>query len=147
MVDKWLKNGDSPLFCYALIERIQAAAHQVYERAETVLIPPVLLDIYELSVCQFEPTAEQFELFCSKYGIDAKPYLHFNKEGKSGEKPAALDPMRNFLHVCLLMLAKKLNVDSSNFKKSPGTGLYMVGGAVYNKAEDLAKAIYEKIAR
>ncbi|MCC7197349.1 hypothetical protein IT413_04115 [Candidatus Peregrinibacteria bacterium] len=146
MIDRWEANGDKPVLCAALIQRMQAATNEVIDRKEDkIFVPKVLLDLYEISASRHENTIDQFQEFCAKYNVDPTKYLEFNQKLAKG-KPVEFERMRTLMHIVLIILCEKLKIDKKIFPSEGTGGLFVVGGLMYAEAEKLAKVLYAKVA-
>lgn len=145
ILDSWMKDGDRPFLCAALIKRMQLAAnHALTTKEDKIIMPTAILDLYEISVGRFEHTLEQFQDFCAKYFIDPAKYLEFNHKLAKG-KPVEFDRMRTLMHITLLLLCEKLNIDKNIFQNDRNGSLFVVGGALYTQAQSLADSLHQKI--
>lgn len=146
MIDRWEKNGDKPVLCAALIQRMRAETSEVIDRKEDkIFVPKVLLDLYEISASRHENTLDLFQEICAKHGIDPTKYLEFNQKLAKG-KPVEFERMRTFIHIVLLILCEKLKIDKKVFQSEGTGGLFVVGGVMYAEAEKLAKVLYSKVS-
>jgi hypothetical protein len=145
MLDRWEANGDKPILCAALISRMQTATNEILDtKEEKTIIPTTLLELYEISAGRFDNPVDQFQQFCTKYRIDPAKYLEFNQRIIKG-KPVEFERMRTLMHITLLVLCKKLKIDPKIFQSEGTGGLFVVGGAMYTEAENLANALYSQI--